>query len=141
MAGSKGPANPCTDHRSLIQLVAENKPDPIQASGSTHTATLENHTGQDLFDACATIGVSASAGTMIALGASGGATCNHRWGQVPGGKRSSLPVPVLLTNRPPALVRDHVSATVTWTLSASQPQNGLPSKTYKRRCHCALTIP
>ena len=141
MTACKGPANPCFDHRSFIQLVTENKPDPIQAAGSTHTATLENHTSQDLFDASATIAVSASATTMIALGPGGGATHNHRWGQVPGGKSSQLPVPVLLSNPPPALVRDHVGATVTWILSASQPQNGHPSKTYTRCCRCALTIP
>jgi hypothetical protein len=133
--------NPCHDNRNFIQLIAESQPDPMLPTGSNHTATLDNRTGQDLYDAQVTIGIPAPAGSLIALNSPGCAAWSHRWGCVPGQSTSVAQATVVRVNAPAAITREDITTTVTWTLNASQPlTNGHPTKVFTRHCPCTLTI-
>jgi hypothetical protein len=139
--------NRCSDDRDRIQLVGECRPDPIdEQRGSRHTATLDNNTNRDLYDTRVTIAVLMTARRTIALNppgcATGCAMWDLEWGPVPGGLGNSTPpIKVVLANRPPALVRENIDTTVTWTLSASQPLvPAAPAKVFMRTCFCSLTV-
>ena len=130
----------CYDNRNYIQLKAESAPDPIRAfASSVHKANLDNHTLCDLFRSEYSFGLSPPGDRVLAFQRAGCLTWTHAGGRVAARGGGCASIPVVLVSTPSSPVVADLDTTATWTLSASQPLSGMPTKVYSRHCVPTLT--
>lgn len=125
------------DNRLSIQLVCNCSPQPVVAAAS-HEVSLENNTGQTLFDVAFRVTVAhwsaqsrlevSPPGTQSSFGASAG----HRSGSLP--SHASTKEVFTARRRGSGGGWETLETTGDWTLSANTPLTGAPPQRFSRHC-------
>jgi hypothetical protein len=133
------------DDRLSIQLIAECDSEPISTKTS-HVVTLDNHTGQALYDVTFAVrivhwrpNISRLNISRAGVPAPGGGSLLHNSGSLPPGL--SVKETFDLTPQGQAIRRtETIDTTGDWTLSANFPVTGLPPRRASRSCSYTVTV-
>ena len=131
----------CYDNHLSVQLICSCNSSPIIGS-ARHDATLDNHKRQALYDVSVVTSIlSWTALSRLNVRATGGNASGSA--QISCGTlspHSSAVAGYILTTRGTGRHTETVATSADWTLSASSPITGMPSKRFARGCSYSVPV-